>query len=170
MSYDYDKLYGETRDALGAPTKIFTDFFGTLSDIPRRVLDIGCGQGRDALFIARLGHSVVGVDLSHNGIRDLNNAAQRENLPVQCIAADITTFTPEGEFDILLVDRTLHMLPQATGFEVLEKLIKFVTTGGWVLIADETTNIAGFKKIFANDVHQWRTDHAQKGNLFLQRA
>tara|TARA_R110002124_G_C8838475_1_gene505320 strand:- start:34 stop:546 length:513 start_codon:yes stop_codon:yes gene_type:complete len=169
MAYNYDKLYGETSDALGAPTQIFTDFFAKLTGAPRRILDIGCGQGRDALFIARLGHSVVGVDLSANGIRDLNAAAQRENLPIQGIAADITTFTPDHPCDILLIDRTLHMLPKTTRLQVLENLIQYVDDTGWVLIADETSNIAGFKSVFADNEHPWRTDYAQNGNLFLQR-
>lgn len=83
MGYDYDKLYGETRDALGPPTKAFVDFFDRLETKQARVLDVGCGQGCDALFIARAGHRVVGVDLSPNGIRDLTEAARREGLHIQ---------------------------------------------------------------------------------------
>ena len=55
MSYDYDALYARTPDALGAPTRAFVDFFDGYDRPNVRVLDIGCGQGRDALFIARLG-------------------------------------------------------------------------------------------------------------------
>jgi len=75
MSYNYDKLYGETRDALGAPTSIFVDFFDQFDRTNVRVLDVGCGQGRDAIFIARKDHRVVGVDISPNGIRDLQDVA-----------------------------------------------------------------------------------------------
>jgi cyclopropane fatty-acyl-phospholipid synthase-like methyltransferase len=54
-------------------------------------LDVGCGQGRDALFIAIKGHRVVGMDISANGIRDLKDVASRENLPIEGIVADILT-------------------------------------------------------------------------------
>ncbi|WP_342077412.1 methyltransferase domain-containing protein [Yoonia sp. SS1-5] len=68
MAYDYDKLYAQERDALGQPTAIFVDFFDKIDRKQMRVLDVGCGQGRDAIFIARKGHQVVGVDISANGI------------------------------------------------------------------------------------------------------
>jgi len=81
MPTDYKKVYRGAKQALGAPTKAFVKFFDALAEPGLRVLDVGCDQGRDALFIARLGHSVVGIDLSPTGIREL-----------------------------LLIDRTLHML------------------------------------------------------------
>lgn len=87
-------------------------FFETFANPAARVLDVGCGQGRDALFIARLGHSVVGVDLSAHGIRDLLAASKAERLDITGDVADITTYTPAGKFDVVLIDRTLHMLPK----------------------------------------------------------
>ena len=53
MAYNYEALYRDTPNALGAPTPAIVDFFAKHQGQTRRVLDIGCGQGRDALFIAR---------------------------------------------------------------------------------------------------------------------
>ena len=78
MAYDHDKIYGEARDALEQKTSIFVDLFNQFDQQDARVLDVGCGQGRDALFIARKGHRVVCMDISANGIRDLKDAASRE--------------------------------------------------------------------------------------------
>jgi SAM-dependent methyltransferase len=169
MAYDYDKLYGSTPRALGEPAKVFVDFFEQQTGEALRVLDVGCGQGRDALFIARKGHSVVGVDLSPNGIRDLNDAAGRENLPIQAIAADIVGYTPDGAFDVLLFDRTLHMLPRVAAQGVLERLIRYVAPGGWVLISDEAPNLRGFKEVFRTDCADWATEREVRGTLFLRR-
>ena len=58
----YKLLYREGRDVCGAPFQQFVDFFNTFNRKNCRVLDLGCGQGRDALFIARKGHIVFGVD------------------------------------------------------------------------------------------------------------
>ncbi|GKY87646.1 class I SAM-dependent methyltransferase [Sinisalibacter aestuarii] len=170
MSYDYDKLYGEKREALGPPTPVFVEFFDRYRPENARVLDLGCGQGRDALFIARRGHRVVGVDLSPNGIRDLTAAATAERLAVEGIVADIAAFTPAGLFDIVLIDRTLHMLGRAMRLSVLSGLLDHVAPEGWLLIADEPSNIADFAALIAGHGADWRTETRKRGYLFLHRA
>ena len=170
MTYDYDKLYGETRDALGLPTSVFVDFFDQVEQENLSVLDIGCGQGRDALFIARKGHRVVGVDISPNGIRDLKNAAAKESLAVDAVVADIATYTPAGMFDVVLVDRTLHMLALPTRLTVLEILLDHVINSGWMLIADEASNIKEFETVVATHDANWKTEFSRSGYLFLRRS
>lgn len=170
MAYDYDRLYGKTPDALGDPTPVFVEFFDQQTEGTLRVLDVGCGQGRDALFIARLGHRVVGVDISPNGIRDLLVTARQEKLAVEGIATDITTFTPDGDFDVVLIDRTLHMLPEKERLEVLARLIQSVEKSGWVLISDERSNIQGFKGVLAADSRSWTIDLDARGHLFARCA
>ena len=170
MAYDYDKLYGETRDALGQPTAIFVDFFDELKQQEVRVLDVGCGQGRDAVFIARKGHRVVGVDISQNGIRDLREVAARENLPIEGVVADIVSYEPDGLFDIVLIDRTLHMLPRQERLSTLGRLLEHVEKEGWVLISDETNSIKDFKSVVSEHPANWHTDLCQRGNLFLRRS
>ena len=46
------------------------------------VHDSGCGQGRDALFVARKGHSVLGVDKAQTGIEQMLEEAESEKLAV----------------------------------------------------------------------------------------
>lgn len=170
MTFDYDKLYGETPDALGQPTAVFVEFFDQFDQDNARVLDVGCGQGRDALFIARQGHRVVGVDLSSNGIADLLANADKENLTIKGIVADISSYTPEGEFDVILIDRTLHMLPENARLSVLDRLLDHVSDTGWLLIADEASNISGFKCVISNHKCEWVQDFAKRGYLFARRA
>lgn len=170
MAYNYDKLYGSSAQALGEPTQVFVDFFEQWKGKSLRVLDIGCGQGRDALFIARMGHSAVGIDFAPNGVRDMINAANKENLDIEGIVADIRTFAPSGEFDVVLIDRTLHMLPEKERLDVLGRLIVIVPKGGWVLIADERSNMKRFKDVFAASSEDWETGLDARGTLFLRRS
>ena len=49
------------------------------------VLDLGCGQGRDSLFISRKGHTVLGVDAAQTAIKQMLKLAVLENLNVNGI-------------------------------------------------------------------------------------
>lgn len=169
MSYDYDKLYRDTPNALGEPSRDFVEFFTTTDLTNARVLDIGCGQGRDALFIARLGHRVVGVDLSPSGIADLVECAQSEGLQIDGVVADVATYVPDGIFDIVLIDRTLHMLDVAPRNAALARFLGHVGPGGYVLIADEQSNMAGFRAVISTDSGVWDVVRDTGATLFLKR-
>lgn len=59
---------------------------------PGRALDVGMGQGRNSLFLARLGWEVTGVDLSDKGIELAEKEAARLGLKIHCVLADIAAF------------------------------------------------------------------------------
>lgn len=170
MGYDYDRLYQETPNALGAPSAVFVSFFKQMVTTPKRILDIGCGQGRDALFLGRLGHRVHGVDLSPHGIADLETQARKEGLSITGQVADLTQFTPDESYDIVLIDRTLHMLDTDPRHALLHRLLAHVRPAGWVLIEDEKSNLAGFRTVFAEDPGDWQVHTDKRGTLFLRRA
>jgi len=49
---------------------------GELTGHRAHVLDLGCGEGRDSVFLAEQGHDVVGVDLSLDGLRKAARLAE----------------------------------------------------------------------------------------------
>jgi len=170
MPTDYEKVYCGAKQALGEPTREFVKFFDALPGRRLRVLDVGCGQGRDALFIARLGHSVVGIDQSPTGIRDLLADAEAEDLDVQGFVSDIRSFEPAGMYDVLVIDRTLHMLNASERPAVLARYLNWVKAGGHVLIADERSNIPTFEAVLEADRRDWRLLRRRRGYLFAQQA
>ena len=61
------------------------------------MLDLGCGQGRDALFIARKGHAVVGVNISKTGVGQMLEDAKQEELDISGIVADVVCYQTHQE-------------------------------------------------------------------------
>lgn len=169
MPYDYDALYREQRHALGEPTQAFVDFFKTYDQADAQVLDVGCGQGRDALFIARLGHQVTGVDVSPAGIEQLVTDAKNENLAISGVVADLHDYTPDTTFDVVVIDRTLHMLDAEPRLDVLRRILPAVKPGGYVLIADEKSNLPAMREVFTADGATWTSVKDTGGFLFMQK-
>ena len=170
MPTDYEKIYQQQRHALGKPSQPFVTFFEQHERKNADVLDLGCGQGRDALFIARLGHYVVGVDSAPSGIAQLLEDAQRETLNVEGVVADLTEYEPSGEFDVIVIDRTLHMFPAEVQVDVLARVSGNVRDGGFVLIADERTNLPAMLRFFVMDEHDWTIVKRTSSLLFVQKA
>ena len=168
MVFDYDKLYASEADALGPPTAEFVTFFTQLGSSSLEILDIGCGQGRDAIFLGRMGHRVHGVDLSAHGVSAVNAVAEAEGLPITAEVCDLLNFQTNDRFDVLLCDRTLHMLGPNEQTRLLGDLLSSVTPGGLVLIADEKRNLPRFRAVFEADQRAWSTLKDMRGYLFMR--
>lgn len=164
----YETLYQQDTAVCGPPFPEILAFFDTWPVQNGRILDLGCGQGRDALPIARRGHAVVGVDIAPTGIAQMVAAATAEALPITGIVADVATYQPDGRFDAVLLDRVLHMLPEpAARTAVLDTIRPHVRPGGVLLIADTHKNIRAFRTHLAG-WPDWQVLQAQKGFLFAK--
>ena len=71
-------------------------------------LDLGCGQGRDVISLARLGFTVTGIDMSQVGIEQMNHIAMTENLQLNGIVGDIYNFDKIEGYDYILLDSIFH--------------------------------------------------------------
>jgi SAM-dependent methyltransferase len=94
------------------------------------VLDVGCGSGRDLLWLKQRGYRVSGLERA-TGLADLAEGA----VGCQIIRADFESF----DFSILEVDAILLVgalvhLPPPELPEVLAKVMAALRPGGWVLI------------------------------------
>ena len=77
MSQEYDKYY-QTENLFGEPYPELIKLYGAIEH-KGKLLDLGCGQGRDAIALARLGYEVVGIVYSKVGIAQLYKIAKKEN-------------------------------------------------------------------------------------------
>ncbi len=138
----YDRHYRESPAACGSPFPEFAAAAKQHGGPGVSVLDIGCGQGRDALLFARTGCTVVGIDHSAVGIEQLRAIARSEGLDLTAEVADMTTYRAETRFDIVILDRVLHMVPDTTTRSaVMAAAAAAVRPGGRILVADEPKNL-----------------------------
>jgi SAM-dependent methyltransferase len=81
----YDDYYRSTPQVFGSEPNTFLVEHGDLVDSATTALDIGCGQGRNTLFLARRGLRVHALDSSIEAIHAVKAAAEREGLPIRTI-------------------------------------------------------------------------------------
>jgi tellurite methyltransferase len=76
-----------------------------------KLLDLGCGEGRNAVYFAKYGFEVVGVDLSAAGLEKTRRYAEEIGVHVRTIQADIINYQITGTFDVIFSTGTLQFLP-----------------------------------------------------------
>lgn len=108
---------------------------------PSRVLDLACGQGRNALWMAAQGHEVTGIDVSPVAIEEARRRAVALDVAVDLIVADILDWEPEGEgYDLVLL--SYLQLPQDDRIRAHRRARAALKSGGVVfLVAHHADNL-----------------------------
>lgn len=139
MKVEYDKYY-QTENLFGEPYPELIAFFSAIKN-KGKLLDLGCGQGRNAIALAKLGFEVTGIDYSKVGIKQLNEIAKKENLPLKGIVGDIYDYSNFDEFDFLLLDSMFHFRKKEKEKEtkLLHKIIESIKPNAQITICIQKT-------------------------------
>lgn len=128
----WDDRYREHDEAIwsGRPNGRLVVEVGALA--PGRALDVGCGEGADAIWLARQGWDVTAVDVSPVAVARARAAAERAGVVVDWVCDDVlATPFPPASFD--LVSLQYSALPQAAGEAAFRALLDAVRPGGVLL-------------------------------------
>jgi SAM-dependent methyltransferase len=167
---EYDVYYAERAYLCGKPSREVVAFFDRDRRTRVSVLDLGCGQGRHALMAARRGHRVLGIDVSRVGVDQMIDAARQEALDVRGHVADLTTFRPRRRFDVVLLDRVLHLLDDdRIRLRVLASLATLTRPGSVVLIDDVAANRDLIRGFFVRRTDVWRIRRTNADFLIAER-
>ena len=112
----YDKQY-KTVNLFGEPYPELIDFFSTHTK-RGKLLDLGSGQGRDAIPIARLGYNVTAIDKSKVGIKQMILKSQKEVLKIQGYVEDIYKYNDFNKYDFILLDSMFHFYKKDKNKEI----------------------------------------------------
>lgn len=103
----------------------------------KRVLEVGCGQGHNAVFFAMYGARVSGFDLSPKGIEMAKRIAKANNVGDLCDfqVANVSELPYEsGSFDVVVCNAVLHHVVKYPG--VREELYRVLRSGGRLFFAE----------------------------------
>ncbi len=104
---------------------------------PATVLDVGCGAGREAVELTRMGFRVVGVDITPRMLEEARRIASERSLDIEFVQGDGTSLGfPKESFDyVLLITQMIHHVPlKANRQRLLREAGRVVKARGIVLL------------------------------------
>ncbi|MFZ0834821.1 MAG: class I SAM-dependent methyltransferase [Mycobacterium sp.] len=102
---------------------------------PGRALDIGCGEGADAVWLAEHRWQVTAVDVSQTALDRAAAEAKARNVAVDFQHHDLTESFPDGVFDLVSA-QFLHSTVPMDRAKLLRRAADAVAPGGVLLIVD----------------------------------
>lgn len=98
----------------------------------KKVLDIGCGEGKDAVYMASKGYSVTAFDVTENGIKKTIRMAKENNVEINAYVDDINTFETNEKFDIVYSTGTIQYLFDENKKPFFDKIEYITKKNGFV--------------------------------------
>lgn len=101
------------------------------------LIELGCGNGRDAIFFANLGVSVTAVDQATNGIeKKLVTSGKLGRLPISIIEDDFVNgdYTKGSKFDIVYSRFTIHSISSNDEDILIDRLPEMLKNNGIICI------------------------------------
>lgn len=129
---DYDRRYQTEEYYWGLmPNTICYDIMKILPPVkPYRVLDMACGEGKDAVFFAKCGYTVTGFDISEQGIEKAKKLAEYNQVDVNFFKADLFDFRLDAEYDIIFCSGALHFILQSDRKTLCDSLKEHTAANG----------------------------------------
>ncbi len=133
-----------------------------------RALDLGCGDGANALALAAAGWQVTGIDCSAHAIRLARAAAQEKGLGARFLCADFCDWQPDASYDLVI---STYALPAgAAGQRTLRKAAQALRPGGTLLVAEWDRSMSAVWGIDAEELTTVAALAAALPDLIIEQA
>ncbi len=129
---DWDHRYGGEQMWSGRPNGTLVDEVGALR--AGRALDVGAGEGGDAVWLAEQGWSVTATDISGRALARIGAEAARRDLAIDCRQVDANSLGAydSGAYD--LVTAMYASIPRTADGRGVQNLLDAVAPGGTLLV------------------------------------
>lgn len=111
------------------PSRYLVDHLDLImSQVPgKKALDIACGEGRNSIFLAKLGFQVSGLDISTAGLEKGRQWMEREGVTIDFRAANLEQFEFTEQYDLILNCNFLLR-------DLIPKAVAALSSGGIIVI------------------------------------
>lgn len=121
-----------------------------------KVLDIGCGYGRNSLYLAQNGFEVYGIDFARTSIEWGEQLAREKSISVNFLCQSIFDFQHEPEyFDFIYDSGCFHHIKPHRRHQYLNKVLSFLKPDGYFAMV--CFNLEGGANISDYDVYRERS-------------
>ncbi|WKL04724.1 methyltransferase domain-containing protein [Paenibacillus amylolyticus] len=93
--------------------------------VDSHILEIGCGTGRTACYLAKRGYQVTAIDLNRQMLDKAVRRARRERVDVRFVQADVASLPfPENHFDMVFVESVTIFTPWRSALTEYRRVLK----------------------------------------------
>jgi len=146
----FESVYhGEPPWDIGRPQKEYIQL-EQAGEIVGSVLDVGCGTGENALYLAEQGHEVWGIDFAPTAIQKAQEKAAQRHLTATFLVLNVLELHTLGRtFDTVIDSGLFHTLSNEDRPRFVDNLAAVVRRGGtyFMLCVSELTPIPDFSKL-----------------------
>lgn len=135
----WSEMYSKPNAFGSGPTKLAKLAYEIINEKPiKNILEIGCGQGRDAIFFSQQGYNVETFDISENAISFVNqtkNLLKLNNLRAIIHDVEKNFPHPEKSFDFVYSNLALQFFEIDTMGKIFKNIHKVLKDNSTVLFS-----------------------------------
>ncbi|MEI2666083.1 class I SAM-dependent DNA methyltransferase [Rossellomorea sp. LJF3] len=147
----WEKQYGQIEDYLWGlePIQTLIDYLPLVKD--GKVLDLGIGEGRNALYFAHKGFEVEGIDISETAIKRSLTAAKEIGVTIKAEVNDLTKCEiEENTYSLIILANVLNFFNDEDIKGIINKAKKGLIPGGLIYINAFDVNDPSYDKNVKN--------------------
>jgi SAM-dependent methyltransferase len=123
LSWHHERPTAFLKEATAARGKVTT------------ALDIGCGLGTDAVFLAQQGWNVTAIDFVGDAVEATKKRANDAGVKATCIQADIFTWSCTDKFDLIVDAGCMHNIDRSRLSEYRRKVLGWLSDDAEFILA-----------------------------------
>jgi tellurite methyltransferase len=157
----FDRKYSSKKFYWGTKPSNLVKNFASLATAGR-ALDLGMGEGRDAIYLASRGFNVIGVDQSEVGVDKCLSRAERLGVNLESVVSDVRDFKiAKGRYSLILSVNLFQYITKSEAQSLSRALMDGLKRGGLVIASVFTYDDPRYKE------YKRKTTELEPGSFLL---